>query len=110
MEEKKPDLTNFKNIFNYVVYGLAGIVSLLYFRANSKDSEVVTAINASLETCEEQNAEHRKTINDLLYTAYNLKKTNDTLKKSAQVSDSVSAQSLKQKAEPYINKIKKLTR
>ncbi len=108
--EKKPDLTNFKNIFNYVVYGLAGIVSILYLKGNSKENEVVDTINKALEKCEEENSEYRADNRTLIQKAYNLQQTNlkkDTIIKNA---DSVSAEKLKKKAEPFLNKIKKFTK
>lgn len=110
MENKKPDLTNFKNIFNYVVYGLAGVVSLLYFSGNSKDKKIVETFNKSLDKCEEENTENRATINQLLSKAYNLEQKNlkkDTLMMNA---DSLTALKLKSKAQPLLNKIKKFTK
>ena len=111
MEEKKPDLTNFKNIFNYVVYGLAAIVSLLYFNGTSKDDKIYETINASLKICQEDNKRFQLNNQRLIDRAYNLEQTNaqkDTmLIRSAEAFDSISLQKLKQQAGPYIQKIKK---
>lgn len=111
MEGKKPDLTNFKNIFNYMVYGLAGIVSLLYFTGTEKDAKIYETINASLKSCEEENKEYRANNQKLIDKAYNLEKSNaqkDTmLLKSAEAFDSIALHTLKRQTTPYINKIKK---
>ncbi|MEC5156643.1 hypothetical protein [Chryseobacterium sp. MP_3.2] len=110
MENKKPDLTNYKNIFNYVVYGLAGIVSILYLKSNSKENQVVDTINTALEKCEEENKEYRADNRQLIQNAYNLKQSN--LKKDTIImnADSLSAEKLKNKVQPFLNKIKKYTK
>ena len=107
--EKKPDLTNFKNIFNYVIYGLAGIVSVLWLRSNFKEDNLVTNLQDQIDNCEQENREYRSDNRELIQNAYNLKQSN--LKKDTIImtADSVSAQKLKSKAQPFLNKIKKFS-
>jgi len=108
--EKKPDLTNFKNIFNYVVYGLAGIVSVLWLRSTFKEDHLVTNLQDQVDKCEEENREYRGDNRRLIEKAYNLEQTN--LKKDTIImnADSISAEKLKSKAQPLLNKIKKFTK
>lgn len=108
MEEKKPDLTQFKNIFNYVIYGLGAIVSVLYWSGNSKDTDLIESKDKQIENCEEQNNENRKTINTLLSRAYNLDMENKKKDTIIMANDSIAADELKKKAAPYLRNIKKL--
>ena len=114
MQEKKPDLTNFKNIFNYVIYGLAGIVSVLYFSSARKDDKIADNLQKNLDECNEESKEYRKNNQKLIDKAYDLKQENlakDTmLKKSAEAFDSIAVENLKEQAEPYIKNLKKYTK
>lgn len=114
MENKKPDLTSFKNIFNYVVYGLAGIVSVLWVRSNFKEDNLVENMQEQIDDCQDEKKTDRATIDKLLAKAYNLEiqnaKKDTMIEKSTEKFDSISAQNLKKQTDPLLNKIKKLTR
>lgn len=113
-QQKKPDLTNFKNIFNYVVYGLAAVVSVLYLKSGTKDDKIVESLEQSIKDCNDEKKGYIKNNQRLIDKAYNLEQISrekDTmLVKSAEAFDSIAVRNLKEQTDPYIKKIKQYTK
>lgn len=112
--ENKPDLTNIKNLWNWVLYGLAGVVVALAIRYETKG-------NSELENCEERYnkleaknerlTEKMDALQDtLIYQAYKIKVQEKALDDGQKAFDSAAVQALRSRTQPILNKIKKYSR